>query len=343
VTLAQLAEATGFSRTTVCDILHRGPAARSYSDQTRKRVHDAVENLGYVPSMAARQLRRGRSGRIGLILTIDFSGQFFAEAAAAIERELRERRYRLQLAVTNGDPQTEYEQMVRLQEDQVEGVIFGPVYETTELEQHRTFFQGRVPTVLFGGVCGSEFDEVALDHIAARRLAAEHLLGKGHRRIGFLCAPRSLATQQLSMSLREELKRCGVQGGDWIVEYPVPRSIQDFFVGALEFAKRWKSSPASDRPTAMVCLNDEVAMTAISALAAEGIRVPHEISLVGCDNIPGSEYVVPALTTIDNHVEQQMNAAVTLLIRRLKNPEGPPVLRRISPSLVKRKSVLDIV
>ena len=127
-----------------------------------------MENLGYVPSMAARQLRRGRSGRIGLILTTDFSGQFFAEAAAAIERELRERRFRLQLAVTNGDAQTEYEQMVRLQEDEVEGVIFGPVYETSDLEQHRSFFQGRVPTVLFGGTCGSEFDEVALDHVAAR-------------------------------------------------------------------------------------------------------------------------------------------------------------------------------
>ena len=101
--------------------------------------------------MAGRQLRRGRSGRIGLILTIEFSGRFFSRVAAVVERELRERRFRLQLAVTNGDAQTEYEQMVRLQEDEVEGVIFGPVYETGDLEQHRSFFQGRVPTVLFGG------------------------------------------------------------------------------------------------------------------------------------------------------------------------------------------------
>ena len=144
------------------------------------------------------------------------------------------------------------------------------------------------------------------------------------------------------MTLHEELKRTGINSGEWIVEYPVPHSIRDFYAGALEFARRWKSASEAERPTAMICLNDEVAMTAISALASEGISVPQQISLVGCDNIPESEYVVPAVTTIDNHVEQQMSAAVTLLLRRLKNPEASPVLRKISPSLVKRKSVLGL-
>ncbi len=340
VTLQQIADATGLSRTTVCDILHRDIEGKySYREDTRQRVLQAVRELGYVPSLAARQLRRGRSGRLGLMLATDFSGRFFARVASVVEREVRSRKFRLQIAVTDGNSQTEYEQMVRLQEDEVEGLIFGPVYDPTDLEQHRTFFQGRLPTVLFGGPCESEFDQVTLDHTAAHRLAAEHLLSKGHRRIGFLCVPRSLATQQVPESLRDELKRLGLNLPQWFVEYPGFSSTKDFYIGAAEFAQRWKAASPSERPTGMVCLNDEVAMTAIAALAKEGIRVPRDISLVGCDNIPESAYLLPPLTTVENHAEEQMKAAVSLLLDRIEHPRAKPARLMISPSLVIRGSV----
>ena len=144
------------------------------------------------------------------------------------------------------------------------------------------------------------------------------------------------------MTLHEELKRTGINSGEWIVEYPVPHSIRDFYAGALEFARRWKAASEAERPTAMICLNDEVAMTAISALASEGISVPQQISLVGCDNIPESEYVVPALTTIDNHPEQQMAKAVDLLLNRITNRRAKRVCQVISPTLVIRDSVRSV-
>jgi DNA-binding LacI/PurR family transcriptional regulator len=93
----------------------------------------------------------------------------------------------------------------------------------------------------------------------------------------------------------------------------------------------------------MICLNDEVAMTAISALAREGIRVPADVSLVGCDNIPESEYLLPPLTTVDNHVEQQMQSAVALLIKRIESPNTRRVLKLVVPSLVERGSVRQMV
>lgn len=343
VTLQQIADVTGLSRTTVCDILHRDIEGKySYSQDTRQRVLDAVRQLGYVPSLAARQLRRGRSGRVGLMLTIEFSGRFFAQVAAAVEREVRSRKLRLQVTVTEGDPQTEYEQMIRLQEDEIEGVIVGPVYDTAELEQHRSFFQGRLPTVLFGGPCGSEFDEVALDHVAARRLAAEHLLARGHRRIGFLCAPRSLVTRRVSPALHEELRRVGLKK-PWIIEYSEARCHEDFYRGAIEFAQRWKGASPSDRPTGMVCLNDEVAMTAIAALRSEGIGVPDDLSLVGCDNIPEARYLLPPLTTVDNHAEEQMSAAVARLVERIEHPQAKRTVQVITPTLVVRESAASVI
>lgn len=339
VTLQQVAQATGLSRTTVCDILHRGVVARSYNKDTRRRVQQAMRDLGYIPSLAARQLRRGRSGQIGLLLTTEFSGQFFARVAATVERELRARGLRLQIAVTNGDPQTEYQQMVRLQEDEVEGLVVGPIYDSADLQLHRTFFQGRLPTVLFGGTCGSEFDEVALDHVTARRLAAKHLLSMGHRRIGFLCAPRSRATNQISGDLRQEWSRLGIEDLTWIVVYSMPRSTDDCYREALEFARRWTTATPSERPSAMVCLNDEVAMTALSALARFGVSVPRDLSLVGCDNIPETQYLRPPLTTVDNHAEQQMQHAVKLLLERIERPTKKRVVKQVAPTLIERESV----
>ncbi len=302
-----------------------------------------MRELGYVPSLAARQLRRGRSGQIGLLLTTEFSGGFFARVASTVERELRGRGLRLQIVVSNGDPQDEYAQMVRLQEDEVEGLIVGPVYESADLEQHRSLFQGRLPTVLFGGPCDCEFDEVALDHVAARRLAAQHLMSKGHRRIGYLCAPTSTSTVEASVPIREEWMQLGLEEPSWIVEYGgMPRSTDHFYRGAVEFAKRWTSASPSERPTAMVCLNDEVAMTALAALAKHGVSVPRDLSLVGCDNIPETEYLQPPLTTVDNHAEQQMQDAVRLLFRRIETPRGKRILKLVVPALIERESVRQL-
>jgi len=100
--------------------------------------------------------------------------------------------------------------------------------------------------------------------------------------------------------------------------------------------------PASDRPTAVICHNDQVATTALSAFSHAGIRVPGDLSIIGYDNLPESAFLVPALTTIDNHVELQMKQSVERLLERINNPDASRRVYMVQPTLVERQSVRDL-
>ncbi len=344
VTLRHVAKDVGVGVTTVSDILNRNGASR-YSHETVRRVHEAVARLGYAPKRAAQQLARGRSGQIGLMLTRDLSNPFFARVADVVERETRHMGFQLQLAVTGGDPQHEASALRRMLADAVEGMILGPVYEMRDLESHRALLGGQIPTVLFGSELGSEFDEATLDQQTGYRLAIHHLLAMGHTRIGWLCAPTS-ATQPLGPNLDHRalpiLQELGLFRPNWFEWQADTGRFSDFYAACLRFARRWKAAPPAERPTAVVCHNDQTAMTALCAFAAEGLNVPGDVSMVGNDNLPESAFLVPPLTTVDNRVSEQMSVAVRMLIHRLREPEGQRRTEVIRPHLVTRNSVRSV-
>ncbi len=340
VTLESVAKATGLGRTTVSDILNRGASA-NYSLKTRERVAQAVRELGYAPSRAAQTMARGRSGMIGFMLTRTFSNPFWARLADATENELRRRGLRMQLAVADGNPETERQQIANLIGDQVEGLIVAPVYEQKDIEQHKPLFEGRVPLVVLGGpfdFC----DGVDQDDSIGGTMLVDHLLEMGHRRIGYLCSPDADLEQAKGSrfaALRDRLRREGLYEPGWIVRQTDTGRFQDSYQSALAFGKRWLQTPAHERPTAMMCHNDQTAMTAIAALAPLGIRLPDDLSLTGYDNLPESAYLVPGLTTVDCNVSQQMSSAIDLLCDRIAHPDKPRVSRPIEPRLVVRRSV----
>lgn len=332
---------TGLGRTTISDILNRN-AGDKYSEKTRMRVHRAVKEVGYTPARAAQQLARGRSGQIGLMLTRDFANPYFARIADAVERELRHRGYRLQLALTDGNAETERSRILQMQSDRIEGLIVGPVYESLDLEQHHSLWHGTIPIVLFGGLVKTEFDQVTLDAMAGVELSYKYLISQGHRRIGALAIPPSRLNPD-QPNLRNEYvvvaKKLGVYDAPWFEWQTDTGRFEDFKNAALRFARRWKQAEPAGRPTAVVCHNDQVAMTLLSAFSEEGIRCPADISIIGHDNLPEAGYLVPALTSSDNHAEQQMQQSVELLLERIKNPDAPPRVKTILPSLVVRATV----
>jgi LacI family transcriptional regulator len=341
VTLEQVAKATGLGRTTISDILNRN-AGSKYSVETRELVEKAVAELGYSPARAAQQLARGRSGMIGLMLMRDLSNPFFARVADLVEREIRKRGYRLQMTITDGDHEHELERIRQMHSDAVEGLIVGPVYESLDMEQHRNVFRGGLPIVVFGGPFECEFDQVTLDHSGGWSMRVKHLAEQGHRRVGVLALPPSRLSPD-HPNLRHEglkmLSRAGILELEWVFWQADTGHFQDFYATATRFARAWKNAEPGKRPTAMVCHNDQVAMTAISALAGAGIRVPEDVSLIGYDNLPESAYFVPPLTTVDPNVVEQMGASVELLLDRIKNPNRERVVKVISAELVCRESI----
>lgn len=342
VGIKDVAAAVGLGKTTVSDILHREVGGK-YPAETRERVLEAVRRLGYSPASSAQQMRRGRSRVVGLLLTQDFTNPFWARLTHFTERALRDRGYRLQLAIADSDAVTELDAVRQLASDRVEGLIIGPFAQQTDFEPLRAFL-GRAPVVMYGmQVAG--FDAVRLDLRAAGRLIVDHLWDRGHRRIGSLGVPDmdlEIETDTKFASVRDELRRRDAYRSEWVVRLPDYGRFEDGRAAATQFAQRWLAMLPHDRPTAMVAHNDQVAMTALASFHALGVRVPNDLSIVGYDNLPESAHFIPALTTVDPHVDQQMTRAVDLIFERLKHPGREPHVELVEPSLVSRASVSSV-
>ncbi|MEM1012323.1 MAG: LacI family DNA-binding transcriptional regulator [Planctomycetota bacterium] len=352
VTLVDVAREAGVSRTTVSDVLNRGDAAAGlYADETRERVARAVQSLGYAPLAKAQSLARGRSNLIGLVLLCDFSNPYFARFANAVELEVARRGMRLQLAVRDSShdaspqqsTQRDAELIARMVADDVEGLFVGPVYEQLDLSTHVPLTGGRLPTVLFGGSVesGVEFDTVAVDRDGSAALAIDHLQGLGHERIGFLCAPpsRTEPTRDDHFAAIELLRQRGVFAGtQWIAWQPDTGSLDAYAEATMAFCDQWLASEPDDRPTAVLCLNDAAAMAALGVFHRRGIRVPDDLSVVGFDDLPEAPHLVPALTSVDSHVDRQVAAMVERLLARIDNPDTKPGHVAITPTLRPRAS-----
>jgi DNA-binding LacI/PurR family transcriptional regulator len=337
VTLGDVAVAAGLAKTTVSDILNRQVNGR-YSAATRDKVMRAVETLGYAPARAAQMLASGRSGQVGLFLTRDFSNPFFARIAHLAQQNLQTAGYRMQLAVDDGDEEREAKTLRSLRSDGVEGVIIGPIYEKIDLEIHRSIFRGQMPLVTFGGELESEFDCVAIDAIAGQQLAVNHLREMGHQTIAYLMAPPPRTNDDRSRSVVPPLIRAGFDAR-WIINHQDTGNYDDFFAVAQQFIAEWKAAPRENRPTAVACLNDQVALTLIAAATRAGLNVPADLSVIGTDNLPGSAYFTPGLTTIENRADRVIETAIKLLEQRLAEPDSPVQRIRIKPELVTRQSV----
>jgi DNA-binding LacI/PurR family transcriptional regulator len=343
ITIDQVAAAARVGRTTVADIVNRN-AGHKYRDQTRKHVLATARRLGYVASGVAQTVARGRSGQVGLMLTRDFHNPYWARVTAEVESRLRRRGLFLELAITDGQPQRERELIKHLYGQHIEGLIVGPVYEDRAVQGHHEVFRGSIPIVAFGGPI-TGFDVVGSDHGTARRLAVEHLLHVGHRYIGYLCLPDDGGPEGDGLNItafRAAVRLAGFFDPSWVVcqgaELPVAEHAQVI----TEFARRWRSTDPRQRPTAMVCHNDRVALIALSVFHRLGIRVPHDLSLVGLDNLPETEIAVPPLTTLDSRVGEQMERALQLLLDEPRKADVPPRCEAVVPTLVSRESVKPV-
>lgn len=349
VTLLDVARTAGVSRATVGNVLSGESASRGkHAPETQARVLSVAEQLGYVPSLAARRLRTQRSQLIGLFLAVNLDDRYYATTVRTVESSLGKEGYRLTLAMSsggsdNGETRKRFElhQLDAMRGDNVDGLIVGPVHDKSELGDHRAFTDLKIPSVFFGADCGSPLDEAVYDVDGAYRIAARHFQDKGHEHIGYLCAPRNpLAKSGPKPALIRALRAVGYTDTEWLITYKFPITLEGSYHSALEFINRWKSVPAGKRPTGMICLTDSVALTAMAAARDCGVDVPNDLSFIGCSNYPESSYLNPSLTTISFDLEVTVRNAVELLLSRLSKPNRPRDIRVTKPYLIERASVL---
>lgn len=319
VTIKDLAKAAGVSVTTVSQILN-GKGAR-FSEKTRDRVHRLKAELNYVPDFNARNLILHSSKTIG-VLVPNIGNPFFSSFTRGIQEVCREKEYMPLVFSANHEVELERYYLSRLVERSVDGLIIASSTITNETIDEILKPNG-IPYLLFDqNQAHGQGDRVAVDDYQGGKLAAEHLLKLGHKKL-VMYLPEQPTENVLNRlaGFKNALNTAGV-------------AFDETNIVKTEFTKQggYKNTVAvlAKQPTAVFCANDELAIGLYRGLTERNIVVPRQISIIGFDDIDLDEYVTPALTTIHQPIQQLGNEAAKLIFKRLSDKEG-----KLSQQLVK--------
>jgi LacI family transcriptional regulator len=336
-TQSDVARMAGVSRATVSYVVNGVADGKvPISLETRARVQRAIDELGYVPDIGAQALRSGATRTIGLIIP-DLHNPHFWEQADGVEQEARAAGYRILLSSTALNAHYGEDVFKDLSGRRIDALIHTGSLVDQSVEAHkmltRTLKRG-LPVVELSDHPRRtpRVDCVVADYREAAADAMQHLLGMGHRRIGMLfgVAQAELGMDRL-LAYKEALLAAGLPiAPEMIVEFGP--SIEDGYQAAL----RLLSLP--DRPTAILAINDQMAIAALRAAGDLKLRVPGDLSLVGFDDIPEARYLVPRLTTASKQAIRMGREAVRLALNRLQHPDTERQVVRIPSRFVLRES-----
>lgn len=306
--------------------------ADDISAATKVRVRQIADRMGYVPDAAARGLRTRSSRLIGLVVP-STTHPLFARTVMGIEEQAHALGYELVLAQTLNQPEREQECLRRLLARRVDGLLISPVYRLTSTAPlYDAVTQRKIPTVILGqrSLFCARFLNIESDDLAASSTATQHLIGLGHRRIGFFTGPvSSPAAQERYEGYRRALREAQVECDERLV-FNAGSTIEEGETAALQFIQE------NPQATAIQCFNDLVATGLCRALRRQGIRVPGDISVVGYGNFLLAEYGPIPLTTLHQPKHSLGAGAVELLLKLIQGE--PAESRRLPAQLVIRES-----
>lgn len=327
-TIKDVARHAGVSAGTVSNVLNR-PSYVSAS--VRQRVVDAIADLNFSPSDSARKFRPGREKTLGLSVA-DIGNPFFVDVMLGADTEAKSLGVGV-VFVHNGLDQTREEQNLDvLTQQRVHGIIITPVAEeNSRLEQLAD--QG-IPIVYVDRISGDRpCCWVRTDDVAGGRLAGEHLTERGHRRLMYAGGTR--ITHQVDARYTGFLHAAEAGGGE--VERIETESwgLDD----GKRVADELLSRPPANRPTAVMCANDLIALGLLQRLSLGGVRVPDDIAIVGFDDLEWAGAAVIPLSSVRQQRERLGRRAVQLLMDELLNPETHVHMHEeLEPKLIVRNS-----
>jgi LacI family transcriptional regulator len=337
VTIRDVAELAQVSQATVSNYFHK---PRKLSDATRERIRQAVETLGFVPNDAARMLRTGVSPVIGYI-AFELASATTPEIAAAIERRVSARNMYLLMANDTGSREREREYLQLFEQQRVAGIIISPVGDVED-ELARLRRRGIASVLSARRASSAEQASVSTDHVAGSRLAVQHLIDLGRRKIGFVAS--ALDLQQVADRQRGALSVIETVPDATFEIISVPERTVE---AGIACAERIAARAPGDRPDALFCVNDLLAIGVIQSFVAGGrIRIPDDIAVMGYDDIEFAQSTVVPLSTVRTPHAQLGEAAADALfdeIASFRDPDDKSEGRAVphiefTPELVVRAS-----
>ena len=322
VTAVEVAKKAGVSQPTVSLILSQNPKAR-VAPETRARVLQVAEELGYRPNRLAQGLVSRRSFALGVIVP-GFANPVNSEIISGAERVAAEAGYAVLLCETGEIDIGQH--LKALADRQIDGVIIAGMSES-----HVSESDLRRLNVVFVNQASDAFSTVQDDSLGAGLMAAEHLLGLGHRRLAFI-GPVSSAS---AFRLRERGFTQGLRAAGAVPTSDYWQRADASVAGGLAGMRALLALTA--RPTAVFCANDLIALGAHKACAIAGVKLPSELSILGCDDIDLGTLVTPELSTISTPKRELGARAVRLLLRTLDGDgKATPTSQTLPVKLVLR-------
>ncbi len=299
------------------------------SSETLQRVQAAIEALGYQPHGIARSLRTRRTDTVALLVP-HVSRPFFAQMTSAVEQEAMERGYSLVVYSTRDDPSREAKYLDLIVRNWVDGVL----YVTTDYFNNLNILaKAGIPAVAMDRhPIGYEGPAVLFDNYRSGQMAAEHLLGLGHRRIAFIesASPRIFSRQQLE-GLMNVLSPAGAE----LVRpelAPTDRGAWRGYRAMQVMAERMRL------PTAVITIDDYSALGILRFALEHGLRVPQDLSILAINDGEYMPFTKPSITAIVQPIEEMVQRAFEILQALMNNQDPPEPQVVLAPSLIRRES-----
>lgn len=336
-TQSDVARRAGVSRATVSYVLNDVPNSRvPISEETYQRVKLAIEELGYEPDATARALRSGSTQTIGLIIP-DIRNPHFLETAAGIEQAVRVSGYHLLLSSIDLSPEYGKDVLQDLSHRRIDGLILMGSFISQSQEAHKTLTQllkQRLPIVEMSDhyTADYEVDRVVSDYRAATMEMVAYLLSLGHRRIGLIYGVEIPGVGEDRLEpYRDSLQVAGLPIEPELIVNCGP-TIEEGYRAARQLLA------TSARPTALIAINDLLAIGVIRAASDLELRVPADVSVASYDDITLAKYHTPRLTTVSKDVTRTGQETVRMLLARIQTPNRPYQRIDMPAQLIVRES-----
>jgi len=329
VSIFDVAKKSGLSVVTVSRVLNHSASVRP---KNRDKVLQAMKELDYQPSAAARSLALGRTGIIGLtLMTLDDS--FLDLVVQEINDRLTEQGYFLAISVYS--PEDDALQSPLFQEDRVDGLILlSPIHEQSYVQELK---KKKIPFVMLDNqLKHSSVPSVIVNNRKGGYDAARHLIELGHKKIAHISGPDPfLSSRERELGFRQALEEAG------LTPFCVERG--EFTIASgYDIAGQWLAS--GSLPTAVFAADDNIALGVMNALQLAGVRIPQDVSIVGFDDQSVASQLHPRLTTVRQPAEMIGRHGVDLLLKWIHEASIPEsaVPLQFEPELVIRESTARI-
>ncbi len=320
VTLRDVAARAQVHYATASTVLNGAKGSTRVSEETSKRVMQAAADLGYRVNRTAQQLRTQRSQIVGL-LTGDLENPFFSRMVALCSADLERAGYEVILASRRLDSTHDFHLLESLLSRELAGVL---IWSETMTEVRERVQKSGIGNVVVLGLTIPGFDSAAGVLETGLAEALDHLRAQGYQRIAYFAPEQMIGREGDPRDRVYRAKMAAFGQAERVLSYRGSASdVAAARAAAEALAGKWTQMPPEERPDALLCFNDMNAFGAMMGLRRRGLRIPEDIALVGCDDLPLAAQLDVPLTTIHYPLEAICGAAVQQLLGRIGTPNPP--------------------